>query len=85
MELAKKGWGVGIHDYDVENAPDWLSNALSRSLYEIRRELLGEQLADEAVSSIEKPTSEQVFVDMVEQFLIAYFGSQTTDAYRRSA
>lgn len=138
VELAKQGWGVGIHDYDVTNVPDWLSNApeqlsfcashqdqvvepapgttiiassafcraaattvgtniltiqshpemskaLSRNLYEVRRELLGDQLADQAVSSLEKPTNERVFVDMVEQFLIARLGSQTTDAYRRSA
>ena len=138
VELAKQGWGVGVHDYDVTDIPGWLSNApeqlsfcashqdqvveaapgtkilagsefcrtaattvganiltiqshpemskaLSRSLYEIRRELLGDRLADQAISSLDKATNEHVFVDMVEQFLIARLGLPKTESSLQSA
>ena len=122
VERARQGWGVGIHDYDMTDPPDWLANpparlsfcashndqvvetapetriiarsdfcpaaattigsnvltiqshpemtkASSRAIYGVRREQLGDKLADTALASLAKPTNEHAFVDMVEQFL----------------
>ena len=129
VERAKQGWGVGIHDYDVIDPPDWMANApaqfsfcashndqvvepapdskiiarsefcpaaattvgnnvltvqshpemskdFSRELYEYRRGNLGDELADSAIASLNKPTNESVFVKLVEQFLIARLGQR---------
>ncbi len=138
VERAKQGWGVGVHDYEVINAPTWMAGppsqfsfcashndqvveaapesniiarsefcpiaattvgsnvltvqshpemrkAFSRELYGIRRELLGDQLADDAIASLGKPTNEQVFVNMVEQFLVARLGIATPEPITQTA
>ncbi|MEM9359919.1 MAG: hypothetical protein AAGB04_27355 [Pseudomonadota bacterium] len=138
VERAKQGWGVGIHDYDVIDAPTWMAGApgqfsfcashndqvveaapetniiarsefcpiaattvgnnvltvqshpemrkaFSRELYGIRRELLGDQLADDAIASLGKPTNEQVFVNMVEQFLVARLGIEAPETMSQPA
>lgn len=138
VERAKQGWGVGVHDYEITNAPNWLVNAprqlsfcashndqvveaapdtdviaksafcpvaattiganvltiqshpemtkaCSKEIYEFRRHLLGDELADTAIASLDKPTNEHVFVDIVEQFLIARLGLQATAAIPQTA
>ncbi|MEM8971545.1 MAG: type 1 glutamine amidotransferase [Pseudomonadota bacterium] len=61
---------VGRNVLTVQSHPE-MRKSFSRELYGIRRELLGDERADTAISSLGKPTNEKVFVEMVEQFLMA--------------
>ncbi len=135
---AEQGWGVGIHDYDLINPPEWLnappdrlsfcashndqvidtapgtqiiarsefcpiaattigdnvltvqshpemSKDFSRAIYNLRRDLLGEELTDSAIASLTKSTNEEAFIDMVEQFLAPRLGLQAPQPTARSA
>lgn len=75
---------VGANVLTIQSHPE-MTKSFSRQLYGIRRPLLGDDLADSAIASLDKPTNELVFVEMVEQFLMARLGLQSPDRVSQTA
>lgn len=75
---------IGNNVLTVQSHPE-MSKDFSRAIYNLRRDLLGEELTDSAIASLTKSTNEEAFIDMVEQFLAARLGLQAPQPTARSA